>query len=178
MLGFATIDFEPNGRIVVWSSSRIPRNALDIGRTSIGHTNAVVVEPNDPDREAKVRSLLADRLVVTTSDNAPTVVVGSLLRVDDLVHLIQETQVAQRDLPASVRKSLPGVPIIPAPSDDRPAHTARTFATANYVVEVWAYWLATADKIRQRAKDKDERQKRPEDLPPNFAERFAPEPIR
>lgn len=173
MLGFAIVDREPNGLVTIWLTSRVQKNALDVSRISVDHTNAVVLLPDDPDRDEKIRSLLADRIVVTTDETTTDGRLESALRLMDLELLVDEASAAQDGLTVTARASLPQRPSMPERAPGERSNTVRTHAAAIHVAQTWAYWLATADKVRARDKSKD----RPADLPPMFTSRFEPEPI-
>ena len=59
MLGFAALDHQPGGPVAVWLVSR-----TDSAEAS--STNAVVVDPDDPEAVRKVHGLTRDRVVVLT----------------------------------------------------------------------------------------------------------------
>lgn len=171
MIGFAVIDNADPTEVAVWLVSRT-------GAEEVKNTNAVVVDPRQPDSAATIAALIADRVVLLTAGSTP---IGLPLKAesittDDLTALIKETDAQYERVLAAVNtyamqpdpktgksptKPRPLVPPSPpahpregafqAKDDSAPA---RALNTANYLRSVWTAWLDIESERKRRARTK------------------------
>lgn len=160
MLGFAVIDRQPgNETTAVWLTSRVASDRAD-------HTNAVTLKSDDPDYRRKLRSLVADRVVLLTpgsespSEVSNAVPVGALQAVKDDIELLQ-SQIVDAVAKYGERtrnKNLvrPSFSLTPTPGDldlSGETTTDRALATANLLGHLWTCWLKTEEHRRRRSVD-------------------------
>lgn len=158
MRGFAVIENEADGIVVVWQTSQVePQRAA--------HTNAVRIDRReDPEVDRKVRSLTRGRIVLLTdgSDRAGLPVEVPPLKADDIALMVRETEDRQVEILDAVRdygtRSRMNViqPSFAAPptQEDFIRHpktsVEQTLQTANYLAAAWSAWLVTEDERRRR----------------------------
>lgn len=160
MLGFAVIDRQPGASVTaVWLTSRVAPDR-------VGHTNAVCIHEDDTNGRAKVRALIADRIVILTTGSEPPVPLASPMTVESVESLVAETVEQQKRIVEAVDayrarsrgRNLvrPEFPAAPEPPNldiagEDTAH--RALATANYVARAWTAWLTTDEQRRRRTVD-------------------------
>lgn len=195
MLGFAIIDRQVGeGVTAVWLTSRVTSDRA-------GHTNAVCVADDDPERTSKLRSLIADRAVILTAGSEQPIPLVAPIQVETVSLLIAETAEHQSRIAEAVEvfrsssrsKSLASPYFPPAPNEpdlrDVPDAAQRALATANYVASAWGAWLATDEQRRRRTAEPRTGTSpwmMPDELsspdvaqfPAGFAEQVRPEPVR
>lgn len=194
MRGFAVVENEADGIVVVWQTSQVePQRAA--------HTNAVRIDRReDPEADRKVRSLTQGRIVLLThgSDRAGLPVEAPPLEADDIALMVRETEDRRAQILEAVRdygrRSRANViqPIFaasPKPEDfirDPKTPVEHTLQTANYLAAAWSAWLVTEEERRRRTVQPRTGKTpwmMPEDLndsgiatlPPHFADRTSAE---
>jgi len=192
LLGFAIIDRQVGTDVTaVWLTTRVDDE-------QVGHTNAVCIVDTDPEREKKLRSLIADRAVILTTGSEPPLPLAAPLEVTAIDELLQETSAHQQRIREAVSKSprgkglvqptFPSAPSAPNTSELRDA-AQRALITANYLARVWTAWLAAEEQRRRRTIDPRTQTSpwlMPEDMnsphiaefPFGFSQRVRPEPLR
>ena len=158
MLGFAVVDAQPKSdEVAVWLTSLVdPQRA--------NHTNAVVLQRDDPRFDDKVRALAGDRAVLLT---AGTVLDGLALDVaaldaDSILGLVKETaehRVRILDAVATYgrkQKTKPVPPLFYGDADlaevplTEESAAARALQTATLLARAWTGWLETEEQRRRR----------------------------
>lgn len=191
MLGFAVVDRPSDASATaVWLTSRDGVRVI--------HTNAVVIAPDDEQRDVKVRALTADRVVVLTEGTVPPVEFAHAIDVGSLAGLIDETVAHQQrisreiaDYTARTRNKNLTTPTFPArparPTTGRDGPASRALSVADHVARVWTAWLVSDEQRVRRTTDPRTGARpwiMPEELgspalavlPPEFAARARPEP--
>jgi hypothetical protein len=158
MRGFAVIENEADGIVVVWQTSQVePQRAV--------HTNAVRIDHReDPEVDRKLRSLTRGRIVLLTegSDRAGLPVEVPPLKADDIALMVRETEDRQAQILEAVRGYgkrsrtnviRPNFAASPKPEDfirHRKSPVEHTLQTANYLAAAWSAWLVTEEERRRR----------------------------
>lgn len=153
MLGFAVIDRRPSAmETAIWLTSRV-------AEARVNHTNAVIIDHGDEDYAKKVRSLVADRVIVLTADSVVPMEFAHPVSLSVFADLIAETIAYQQRIGEAIAAARNSkrkftdpdfprqVPSLEAAEPDDPAH--RALATANYIADCWEFWLRT-DQQRVR----------------------------
>lgn len=158
MLGIATLNVgQASGELVVWLTSQVEE-------FSTRHTNAVVIQRDDPNFTSKVWSLTADRFVVTlVPSHVPGLEVHPLSFESVMDLLRREVEARRTNIEAAIeaharrtRSNLvaPRWTQLPAgvPAEPRQlglTTVAQTLAAADYISNIWDAWLET-EKHRLR----------------------------
>ena len=148
MLGFAALDHQPGGPVAVWLVSR-----TDSAEAS--STNAVVVDPDDPEAVRKVHGLTRDRVVVltpgSTAEGFPLV---GAHQVDLLTHFTDATRAHQEAIVAAIRAHAatrkgqklvePTFPASPEPPEAWPESPEQcALQLARWLGRAWTIWLVS-----------------------------------
>lgn len=193
MLGFAIVDRQPaSDATAVWLTTRVED-------TRANHTNAVVMANDDERYADKIWALTADRAVVLTDGTSPPATFENPLTVESFARLISEALDYQKRIGDAVaaartpkRKLVdPDFPrtipeLVP---DERDEPQFRALAAANYIANVWSFWLLIDEQRVRRTTDA--RTGKPPGLmppelgdltlsmfPPAFGTLVKPEPVR
>lgn len=159
MLGVATLNVgHASGELVIWLTS-------PVGDYRARHTNAVVIERDDPESASKVWSLTADRYVVAlvSSDVAGLDAhpIGFNSAMDLLRGEVATRRAAIEDaIHAHARRTRSNL-VVPrwtrppagAPDEQREhvsMTVAQTLAAASSIANIWNAWLETENHRRQR----------------------------
>ncbi|MGW6698242.1 hypothetical protein [Nocardia sp. NPDC055049] len=153
MHGFAIVDRQPVADVTaIWQTTRT--------ENLVRHTNAVVIEHNDPEYNTKVQSLTANRCVVLTqgSELPPKLVHAQHIDfLDDFLDRITAhqgrileatTNYSRREKTKLICPQFAPVAALAAPEADEPRF--RALAVANYVCAMWTAWLSAEEQRVRR----------------------------
>lgn len=153
MTAIAVVDAQLDSDLIaVWITKRA-------AGTMVEHTNAVVIQRDDPEADTKLDALLTERIVLLTdkshyTTDRPVLTMAALDRLqDETLALHGDIKVAVRKYAAQTRNKNLTVPDEPAArTPETPAaNTAQTraLAAANHLRRVWRDWL-DMEQERQR----------------------------
>jgi len=158
VLGIATLNVgQASSELVVWLTSQVEE-------FSTRHTNAVVIQRDDPKFASKVWSLTADRFVVTLVPSRVPGLEADPLSFDSAMHLLRrEVEARRATIEAAIhayaqrtRSNLvaPRWAELPTEAPAEPhwlesGTVSQTLAAANHISKVWNAWLDT-EKQRLR----------------------------
>ncbi|WP_410876368.1 hypothetical protein [Nocardia sp. A7] len=153
MHGFAIVDRQPVADAsAIWQTTRT--------ENLVRHTNAVIIEHNDPEYDVQVRSLTANRCVVLTQGTEPPPKLAHAQHIeylDDFIDRITAHQgrileaiadYSPREKTKLISPRFTPVPVLAAPEADEPR--CRALAVDNYVCAVWTTWLSAEEQRVRR----------------------------
>ena len=155
MLGFAIVDRQTTATTTaVWLTTHV-------GGTTVQHTNAVVLDNDDPRYSEILYALTAARIVVLTAGSAADELFERPVTVDFFEELVAETAARQLRIEKAIidymsrikNKSLV-IPDFPSPpklhTETHSEPQFRALELANYVAAVWSGWLRTEEQRVRR----------------------------
>ncbi len=151
ILGFATVDRQPNAQMAIWLTS--------LWGTRAAHTNAVVTTSDD---QSSIDALLARRILVLTPGTemqaTPSALTPEVLGARFTQAVMEERAAIDAAIEEHARQTGNRNLIRPdwAPAPIAPEELSgldvpqRTLAVANYVAALWQWWIGTESERRRR----------------------------